>query len=318
MKQTIKLSESELKRVIAESVKRVLKESGNTKRGSYLMGRAGKRNLIRGDISNFIDKRDKASNKDAFNQGMEDQTAYGINLKDPSRDRTWDMQNNSRLKFNYNTYKMEDMDELGRKFIDFIEKYDGGALMQTVVDYESGNQTGKKESPLKEIIPYFEEEVLGYDCTPDMIDAIRRAYNQWWFYAEDLLMPYDEDEEDVHESINRKINRIVSESIRRNLRKETVKKVLREDSMKTENNYRIVAYLIDPSSEWQKSSVSGDDYAETVSDYDFISDVTNDFEERMKCLEKYSVTDGAIERHYCDDEYIIDEDADGIYLLKRI
>ena len=218
MKQTIKLSESELKRVIVESVKRVLKESGNTKRGSYLMGRAGKRNLVRGDISNFIDKRDKASNKDAFNQGMEDQTAYGINLKDPSRDSTWDMQNNRRLKFNYDTYKMEDMDELGRKFIDFIEKYDGGALMDTVVDYESGNQTGKKESPLKEIIPYFEEEVLGYDCTPDMIDAIRRAYNQWWFYAEDQLMPYDEDEEDVHESINRKINRIVSESIRRNLR----------------------------------------------------------------------------------------------------
>ena len=210
MKQTIKLSESELKRVIVESVKRVLKESGNTKRGSYLMGRAGKRNLIRGDISNFIDKRDKASNKDAFNQGMEDQTAYGINLKDPSRDSTWDMQNNRRLKFNYDTYKTEDMDELGRKFIDFIEKYDGGALMDTVVDYESGNQTGKKESPLKEIIPYFEEKVLGYDCTPDMIDAIRRAYNQWWFYAEDQLMPY--------ESINRKINRIVSESIRRNLR----------------------------------------------------------------------------------------------------
>ena len=195
MKQTIKLSESELKRVIVESVKRVLKESGNTKRGSYLMGRAGKRNLIRGDISNFIDKRDKASNKDAFNQGMEDQ---------------WDMRDISRLKSNYDTYKMEDMDELGRKFIDFIEKYDGGALMDTVVDYESGNQTGKKESPLKEIIPYFEEKVLGYDCTPDMIDAIRRAYNQWWFYAEDQLMPY--------ESINRKINRIVSESIRRNLR----------------------------------------------------------------------------------------------------
>lgn len=99
---------------------------------------------------------------------------------------------------------------------------------------------------------------------------------------------------------------------------ESVKRVLREDSMKTENNYRIVAYLINPSSEWQKSSVSGDYYAEMVSDYDFISDVTNDFEERMKCLEKYSVTDGAIERHYSDDEYIIDEDADGIYLLKRI
>ena len=178
MKQTIKLRESELKRIIAESVKRVLKESGDTKRGSYLMGRAAQRDLGRGYMSNFNDKDDKASNKDAFNQGMKDQ---------------WDMLDNRRLKFNYDTYKMEDMDELGRKFIDFIEKYHGGVLMQTVVDYESGNQTGKKESPLKEIIPYFEEEVLGYDCTPDMIDAIRRAYNQWWFYAEDQLMPYEED-----------------------------------------------------------------------------------------------------------------------------
>ena len=195
MKRTIRLKESELKKIIDESVRRVLKESGDTKRGSYLMGRAAQRDLRRGYMSNFNDKDDKASNKDAFNQGMEDQ---------------WDMLDNRRLKSNYDTYKMEDMDELGRKFIDFIEKYDGGALMDTVVDYESGNQTGKKESPLKEIIPYFEEEVLGYDCTPDMIDAIRRAYNQWWFYAEDQLMPY--------ESINRKINRIVSESIRRNLR----------------------------------------------------------------------------------------------------
>ncbi len=193
MGMTIRLTESELRNMISESVKRVLKESGNTKRGSYMMGRAGKRNLIRGDVSNFTDKRDKASDKDAFNQGMEDQTAYGINLKDPSRDMTWDMRNNNRLKFNYDTHKTEDMDELGRKFIDFIEKYKGGVLMQTVVDYESGNQTGKKESPLKELIPYFEEEVLGYDCTSDMIDAIRRAYNQWWFYAEDLLMPYDEE-----------------------------------------------------------------------------------------------------------------------------
>ena len=195
MKRTIRLKESELKKIIDESVRRVLKESGDTKRGSYLMGRAAQRDLRRGYMSNFNDKDDKASNKDAFNQGMEDQ---------------WDMLDNRRLKSNYDTYKMEDMDELGRKFIDFIEKYDGGALMDTVVDYESGNQTGKKESPLKEIIPYFEEKVLGYDCTPDMIDAIRRAYNQWWFYAEDQLMPY--------ESINRKINRIVSESIRRNLR----------------------------------------------------------------------------------------------------
>lgn len=186
-----------------------------------MMGRAGQRNLINGEYSSFIDKRDKASDKEAFERGMDDQTAYGTNRKDSSRDMTWDTQNFRRLKFNYGAHKMEDMDKLGRKFIDFIEKQDGGALMQTVVDYESGNQTGRKESPLKELIPYFEEEVLGYDCTPEMVDAITKAYNQWWFYAEEQLMPYDEEEEMVNESINRKINRIIKESMRRVLKEGT-------------------------------------------------------------------------------------------------
>ena len=49
-------------------------------------------------------------------------------------------------------------------------------------------------------------------------EGIKRAYNQWWFYAEDQLMPYDEDEEVVGESINRKISRIVNECIKRNIR----------------------------------------------------------------------------------------------------
>ena len=88
--------------------------------------------------------------------------------------------------------KMDDMINLGRKFINFIEKHDGGALMQTIVDYESGNQTGKPQSPLGEIVPYFEEEVLGYECTPEMKKAIKNAYNQWWFYAQDQLM-HDEE-----------------------------------------------------------------------------------------------------------------------------
>ena len=82
---------------------------------------------------------------------------------------------------------MQDMEKLGRNFINFIEKYQGGSLLQTVVDYETGNQTGEKESPLGELIPYFEEEVLGYKCTPDMIEAITNAYYQWWNYAEGVL-----------------------------------------------------------------------------------------------------------------------------------
>ena len=84
------------------------------------------------------------------------------------------------------------MDKLGRNFINFIEKYNGGVLLQKIVDYESGNETGSPQSPLDEIIPYFEEEVLGYECTPEIKKAIERAYNQWWFYAQDELMPDEE------------------------------------------------------------------------------------------------------------------------------
>lgn len=216
MKRTIQLKESELRLMIAESVRRVLKESGDSKRGSYMMGRSAKRGIIRGDnYSNLIDMRDKASDKEAFEKGMDDQGMYGKNYRDPSDiDVLRDADNWRKMKKEYDLYKMEDMDALGRKFIDFIENNG----LETVIDYESGNQTGKKESPLKELIPYFEDEVLGYDCTPDMIDAITKAYNHWWYYAEGELMPYEEDEDAVDESIIRKINRIVSECIRRNIR----------------------------------------------------------------------------------------------------
>ena len=223
MKRTIRLKESELRRMISESVRRVLNEVGDTKRGQYMLGRLKNRQsngggkFFRGinynDAGDYAYKANGNSYSNDYQEGYEDEEKYGRNA-----DSTWDIGKYGNIKFNYDVRQMEDMDNLGRKFIDFIEHYDGGVLMQTIVDYESGNQTGKKESPLKEIIPYFEEEVLGYDCTPDMIDAIRRAYNQWWFYAEDQLMPYDEDEEVIDESINKKINRIVSECLRKNIR----------------------------------------------------------------------------------------------------
>lgn len=191
MKRRIRLTESDLHRIVKNAVKKVLRESGESKRGSYMMGRSAQRGLTRsGDVSNFINMRDNASDKGAFEHGMDDQTRYGINRKDPSRNISQDFDNRRNLKRNYDVYKMEDMDNLGRKFIDFVEK-EG---LETVYDYESGNQTGRKESPLKELIPYFEEEVLGYDCTPEMVDAITKAYNQWWYYAEDQLLGYEDEE----------------------------------------------------------------------------------------------------------------------------
>ena len=184
MKRVIRLKESDLHRIITESVKRTLNEIGDTKRGQYMLGRLRNRQsegggkIFRG-VSSYNDAEDYAykangdSYSDEYLKGFDDQR---------------DGKNPHQVKWNYDVYKMEDMDNLGRNFIDFIEKSNGGALMQTVVDYETGNQTGQKESPLKELIPQFEEEVLGYECTPDMIDAITKAYNQWWYYAEGTLV----------------------------------------------------------------------------------------------------------------------------------
>ena len=85
------------------------------------------------------------------------------------------------------------MDKLGKQFINFIESDD--AILSLIVDYMSGNQNGEKySSPLPEVIPMFEEDVLGYECTPEMRKAIERSFNEWWNYAEAELMPdYDEE-----------------------------------------------------------------------------------------------------------------------------
>lgn len=174
-----RITESRLRNMIRESVVGLLNEIGDTRRGQWMLGRLAARQANRGDFTTASDKAyytngNNYSNE--YNSGWDDEMEF--------------MKNNNRFQIQntYDALKMADMDDLGNKFIDFIEKYDGGVLMQTVVDYETGNQTGKKESPLKELIPYFEEEVLGYKCSPDMIKAITKAYNQWWCYAESELM----------------------------------------------------------------------------------------------------------------------------------
>ena len=177
-KNRIRLTEQQFHRVIKESVNKILNEIGDTNRGQYMLGRVGSRASNRGDyytMHDAIDKRTKDS--DVFDNGWNDEKQADSFGK----------------KINYDANKMIDMENIGRKFIDFIEGYRGGMLLQTIVDYESGNQTGTPTSPLGELIPYFEDEVLGYESTPDIKQAIKRAYNQWWFYAEDQLMPSEEE-----------------------------------------------------------------------------------------------------------------------------
>lgn len=192
-KKLIRLTEADLHRVIKESVNKILCEIGDTQRGQWTLGRLKNRqsngggNFFRGinynDAGDYAYKANGNSYSDDFQQGYEDEGKNGRNA-----DSTWDGNKYRRMQFNYDARKMSDMDRLGRKFVDFIEHYQGGALLQTIVDYETGNQTGEKESPLSELIPYFEEEVLGYECSPKMREALKKAYNQWWYYAEGVLL----------------------------------------------------------------------------------------------------------------------------------
>ena len=190
-KQVIRLTEEDLHNIVKESVKRVINEVGDTKRGQFMLGRlSNKKN--KGDefdrrISHNVYKTATPNGgipSDEFQRGeaYQDTIDNASNLFNQSKARR-------QMQFQYDSYKMDDMDNLGSKFINFIEKYDGGVLLQTVVDYESGNQTGEHSSPLPELISEFEDNVLGYECTPEMREAIKNAYNRWWFYASDQLMP---------------------------------------------------------------------------------------------------------------------------------
>lgn len=193
-KKLIRLTEGDLHRIVKESVNRLLNEIGDTKRGQYMLGRlknkqsngGGKfrRGINYNDAGDYAYKVNGNSYSDDYQQGYENEEKYGRNA-----DSTWDGDKYRRMKFNYDTKQMEDMDNIGKRFIDFIEKYHGGVLLQTIVDFETGNETGTPTSPLPTIISEFEDAVIGHKCTLEMRKAIKAAYNQWWFYAQDQLIP---------------------------------------------------------------------------------------------------------------------------------
>ena len=82
------------------------------------------------------------------------------------------------------------------------------------------------------------------------------------------------------------------------------------------NTYKIVAHIINPFNEEQERNL-GNNYAKVVKDFCFIEDEGFAFDERVKRIMEYPI-DGTIEEHSFDKEYFIDEDADGVYLLKKI
>jgi hypothetical protein len=166
-----------------------INESGDTERGQYMIGRLHRRSAQRSATDDYYRRRHisdefdnlykhNKGNWEAYDKGYDDEGIDILSLKG----RT--------IRNNYELFNMKDMDKIGRKFINFIEKND--AILQLIVDYMSGNQNGEKySSPLDEIIPDFEDEVLGYEVTPNERKAIERAFNEWWNYAEAELMPED-------------------------------------------------------------------------------------------------------------------------------
>lgn len=190
-----------------KNVKRVINESGDTERGQYMIGRLHRRSAQRSTQDDYYRRRDISKEYDnLFKHNKGDWEAYDKGYDDEGIDLP--TLKRGAIRTNYGTYKMKDMDKIGKKFINFIE--DNPSILQLVVDYMSGNQNGKKySSPLGEIIPDFEDEVLGYECTPEEKKAIERAFNEWWNYAEAELMPeeyYGEIEESYRPRKNRKIN----------------------------------------------------------------------------------------------------------------
>ena len=212
-KNTIRLTENKLKKVISESVRKVLNEIGDTNRGQYMLGRLHRRHNTDADYLSGVDSQARKFNKgnwEVFDQGYNDE---GIsNALDKS----------NTIRRNYGVYKMNDMDKVGKKFIDFIEKND--LALQLIVDYMSGNQNGEKySSPLPELIPQFENEVLGHECSEDMRKAIERAFNEWWNYAESSLMP-----EEMYESQKYKKSIKLTESELKRIITESVKRIMNE------------------------------------------------------------------------------------------
>ena len=274
-KNIIRLTENKLKKVISESVRKVLNEIGDTNRGQYMLGRLHRKHNTDANYLSGVDSQARKYNKgnwDVFDQGYNDE---GISN---SLDRS------NAIRRNYGTYKMEDMDKVGRKFIEFIESNDSS--LQLIVDYMSGNQNGKKySSPLPELIPQFEEDVLGYECSNEMKKAIEKAFNEWWYYAESELMP-----EEMNESKKKTVK--LTESQLKELISESIKKILKSTFL-NEGKYSVwdtwLSEDYDERYDFLKklrpSDILNGDVDEFIRDRQFWNDIELDYDYLLPALD---------------------------------
>lgn len=91
---------------------------------------------------------------------------------------------------------------------------------------------------------------------------------------------------------------------------DAVKRLIRENIVL--HHFKLIAYIIDPDNEWQRGSLSDEEYRQVMSDYERSRDGD------LKTFMKYKVDSDTIEEFGTQDKYHIDEDADGLYLFKRI
>ena len=90
-KKLIRLTESDLHRIVRESVNKVLNEIGDTQRGQYHLGRATMRKIMNGDGEGAAEIGNHAISKGKkdgdwypipFRDGMKSQRDYMMSLKD--------------------------------------------------------------------------------------------------------------------------------------------------------------------------------------------------------------------------------------------
>lgn len=107
MKQTIRLTESDLHKIIKESVNRILNEIGDTNRGQYMLGALAARKRMRGNEKGLTDRE----------SGFNDVADYAKNKQDnadsPSMKRNayyngWHSSNGNR---NYGYNQMKNIDK---------------------------------------------------------------------------------------------------------------------------------------------------------------------------------------------------------------
>lgn len=158
----IRLTENKLKQIIRESVKSVLNEVGDSKRGRFMLGRVLARAQERGDLDTIKNVNDRVDTKDI---------GVKFNHKDPLHVGYMNQSHGikpSTIKANYDAYKEADLDELKDEFNQFSDEY--------------RNVYGDFDVPLEDIIHDFEEQVLGYKCTPEMIDVLtpKPFPHEWW------------------------------------------------------------------------------------------------------------------------------------------